>query len=156
MLTACITPPDDNELNNNFSKHHSALSPIATLLSHSENGSIIDLRDNEVRISPDELKNSVTDSMIRSLRNANIAFATHDSIFNGILFETEGSGTGVSGASTGYIYQLDNGYGKNIDIVENIQQAIASKKSQLNTHESLNIRLVKKIDDRWGIYLETF
>ena len=156
MLAACSTPPDDNELNNNFSKHYAALAPIAVLLSHSDKGSIIDLRDNGVRISPDELNNSVTDSMIRSLRDRNITFAAHDSMFNGILFETEGSGIGVSGASTGYIYQLDNGYGKNIDIVENIQQAFASKKSQVNTHESLNIRLVKKINDRWGIYLETF
>ena len=156
LLTACSTPTDDNDLVNNFSKLHSALSPIATLLSHSEKGSIIDLRDDEVRIFPDELKNSVTTSMIHSLRNANITFATHDSMFNGILFETESSGIGISGSSSGYIYQLRNGYGKNVDVVENIQKAFSFKKSQLNTHESLNIRLVKRIDDLWGVYLETF
>jgi len=156
FLSSCSSPVNENKLIKSLTTNHIKLEPIAELILSSGDGTIIDLRDKPVRIEPNTLSQNLKPEWLKELKHLNISFATFDRSFNGVLFEIEGNGIGISGSSAGYIYFQSKPEDSSIELVEDIEKTFKQKKAALKKNESLDVKLVKKVKPSWGIYLETF
>ncbi|MCG8312618.1 MAG: hypothetical protein MI976_05330 [Pseudomonadales bacterium] len=150
----CDQAADIDQLAEQLQQQKEKLQPIAAQLKQAGDGSIIDFRDDRLRIEPEKLINHVTDSDLSLLKLAEISFATFDKNFGGTLFETNSKGIGISGSSVGFI--LIQEQDSTAVFVENIEKAFEAFRSKQGQHSALNIQLIQRVEGDWGIYLETY
>ncbi|PCK06695.1 MAG: hypothetical protein COA42_17110 [Alteromonadaceae bacterium] len=153
-LTGCSDSIKSELLVNGLNKHKLSLEPVAEALIIAGDGAILDLRDTPLRIYPDDLEGNISDAQLSYLSDAGISFAAYDKGFGGVVFEVVGRGIGISGSSSGYVFQRT--HSKSVDMVDDLQRAFDERKASLKDGDSLNVRLVQEVSKHWGIYLETF
>jgi hypothetical protein len=144
--------PTDAKLLHILEDHRADLTRVGDVLLKSGVGAKIDLRDDGGAAVPPERQ-----EMVAILRRAQINLAEYDGELGGIAFVVYSVGISISGAESGFLYRPAGAALPQRAIqVSDLSSALEEARHKQPVNKEVDALLIRKVDERWALYLETF
>ncbi|WP_299436075.1 hypothetical protein [uncultured Rhodospira sp.] len=140
--------PSDEALLSILAEHREALTQVAEAVLNRRDGARIDLETRAV---------DPNDALAATLRSTGIGLAVSDPSLGGVVFPVYAAGISISGAEKGLLYRDPNGaVTPRARWVPDLEDAFAEARRTQPQNEALKIVLLRAVDDRWALVLQTF